>query len=298
MPVSGATLSRIFEENRDLPRTFTVSRATLNEEQIRALDTASSPDVEVMLASCIIPDNAGCREAFVECLQSDGCPIKLQGCTIDCQVLATALRGNSRVASLVLPNYWTAEETMQGIVSRSLAENKSLMHLCFRESAISDENWSLLCQSLQVHPTLTSLDLRNTARVQINGLSDEQKTPRTNLVAEMMQTNTILQTIDIFPRERDQRIYSETILPRLETNRFRPRVLAVKKIVDGPFREKILSRALHCVRSNPNLLWMFLSQNVDAFACSEEEEENSNEETVAVEESVAVAGSKRKHPMV
>jgi hypothetical protein len=53
LPVSAATLSRIFQENRDLPRTFTVSRATLNEEHIRALETASSPDVEVSLISAV-----------------------------------------------------------------------------------------------------------------------------------------------------------------------------------------------------------------------------------------------------
>jgi hypothetical protein len=46
LPVSAATLSRIFQQNnRDLPQTFTVGFATLNEEHIRALETASSPDV-------------------------------------------------------------------------------------------------------------------------------------------------------------------------------------------------------------------------------------------------------------
>jgi hypothetical protein len=90
--------------------------------------------------------------------------------------------------------------------------------------------------------------------------------------------------------------------PRLETNLFRPRVLAVKKTADRPFREKILGRALYSVRSNPNLLWMFLSQNVDAFARSEEEEEHTvSEERVVVEEAavvedaaVVVAGSSKR----
>jgi hypothetical protein len=166
----------------------------------------------------------------------------------------------------------------------------------------SDENLSLLCQSLQVHPTLTILDLLSAGpQVQNDDrivFPDEQKDQRTSLVVEMMQTNTVLQTIKILACEKDSQIYSETILPRLETNRFRPRVLAVKKIVDGPFREKVLGRALHCVKRNPNLVWMFLSQNVDAFARSEEEEEDINEETVAVEESAAVVGSKRKRSMV
>jgi hypothetical protein len=303
LPVSAATLSRIFQENhRNLPRTFTLSCATLNEEQIRALETASSPDVEVMLASCSIPDNAGCREVFVACLQNDGCPIKLQECAIDCQVLATALAGNSRVTSLVLPYGWRRDDTGTGVNLRSLAENKSLVHLGLFGVSISDENWSVLCQSLQAHPTVTSVDLRDTLpwRAQNRAIimfSREQKAKRTSRVAEMMQTNTVLQTIHFSIYERDDEIYSQVILPRLETNRFRPRVLAVKKTVDRPFREKVLGRALHCVRSNPNLVWMFLSQNVDAFVRSEEEEEeeeSNSEETVAADEAEAVAGSKRK----
>jgi hypothetical protein len=56
------------------------------------------------------------------------------------------------------------------------------------------------------------------------------------------------------------------------------------------------------VKSNPNLVWMFLSENVDAFVRSEEEEEEEEVEgnsevpaSVAAAPlvvSVAVAGSK------
>jgi hypothetical protein len=92
--------------------------------------------------------------------------------------------------------------------------------------------------------------------------------------------------------QRDEKIYTEAILPYLEANLYRPRVLAVKKTKQRPFREKVLGRALYCVRSNPNLVWMFLSQNVDAVVRLEEEEEESNSEMPAVVE--AVAGSKRK----
>jgi hypothetical protein len=116
-----------------------------------------------------------------------------------------------------------------------------------------------------------------------------------------MQANTVLQTVHLSDGERDDQIYTENICPRLETNLFRPRVLAVKKTADRPFREKILGRALYCVRSKPNLVWMFLSQNVDAFVRSEEEEENTiSEETVVdeaaiVEEAaVVVAGSSNR----
>jgi hypothetical protein len=87
----------------------------------------------------------------------------------------------------------------------------------------------------------------------------------------MMKGNKSLHTIEVSNELYDQQIYAEMILPYLETNRYRPRVLAVIEIDDRPIRQPVLGRALYCVRSNPNLVWLFLSENVDAFVRSEEE---------------------------
>jgi hypothetical protein len=127
-------------------------------------------------------------------------------------------------------------------------------------------------------------------------LSGEQKTNRMRMLAEMVQQNTVLHTIHLPERERDEHIYTQEIHPYLEVNLYRPRVLAIKKTSERPFREKVLGRALHSVRSNPNLVWMLLSENVDAFVrLEEEEEEESNSEVpAAAAAAVAVAGSKRK----
>jgi hypothetical protein len=166
---------------------------------------------------------------------------------------------------------------------------------------------------------LTNLNLRNTRpRFHDNDdndddnddaddeglLADEQNTHRTRLLAETMQENTVLHTIALSEGDYawDQQIYTEEISPYLETNLYRPRVVAVKKTIERPFREKVLGRALGCVKSNPNLVWMFLSENVDAFVRSEEEEEGNSEVPVAaaaaapvvVGVAVSVAGSKRK----
>jgi hypothetical protein len=129
--------------------------------------------------------------------------------------------------------------------------------------------------------------------------SDEQKTRRARALAEMMQNNTVLQTIELSEGQYNQQIYTEEIRPNLETNLYRPRVLAVKKTKDRPFREKVLGRAVYSVRSHhPNLVWMLLSENVDAFVCSEEEEEEESKSAVPVVVAaavvLAVAGSKRK----
>jgi hypothetical protein len=113
----------------------------------------------------------------------------------------------------------------------------------------------------------------------------------------MMQNNTVLQTIELSEGQYNQQIYTEEIRPNLETNLYRPRVLAVKKTKDRPFREKVFGRAVYSVRSHPNLVWMLPSENVDAFVCSEEEEEESKSAVpvvVAAAVVLAVAGSKRK----
>jgi hypothetical protein len=113
----------------------------------------------------------------------------------------------------------------------------------------------------------------------------------------MLHQNTVLHTIQLrHEHERDEQIFMEEILPRLETNLYRPRVLAVKKTTERSFREKVLGRALASVKSSPNLVWMFLSENVDAFVRSEEEEHESTSIEVLVTSTAAVAadGSKRK----
>jgi hypothetical protein len=184
------------------------------------------------------------------------------------------------------------------ILFAAVANNKSLVDLDLNGRSINNDSWTLLCESLKAHPTLTSLDIRNTRYTLV--LSDEQKSHRTRLLSEMMKENTVLHTITLWEGERDEKIYMEEISPYLETNRYRPRVVAVKKTTERLFREKVLGRALDCVKSNPNLVWMFLSENVDAFVRSEEEEEaevvleDHSEVVVSVAAAVAVAGSKRK----
>jgi hypothetical protein len=59
----------------------------------------------------------------------------------------------------------------------------------FGES-INDENWSVLCESLKAHHTLTSLDLRDTnpiIRTTRNELTEDHKAHRTRVLAEMMK---------------------------------------------------------------------------------------------------------------
>jgi hypothetical protein len=101
----------------------------------------------------------------------------------------------------------------------------------------------------------------------VETMFNQQKAFRMLALAEAIEENTVLRTLVLSPDETDDEIVQESIRPRLETNLFRPRVLAVKHAI-GPcssFRLQVLGRALQlpCVSKNPNLLWCFLSENVD-----------------------------------
>jgi hypothetical protein len=96
-------------------------------------------------------------------------------------------------------------------------------------------------------------------------LFDDQKQERTRMVAEMMRENTVLQAFNFLENEYDDLIYAEAILPHLVSNLYRPRVLAVTETRNRQLLKKVLGRSLYSVRSNPDLVWMFLSNNVDVF---------------------------------
>jgi hypothetical protein len=324
-PLSGAGLSLFFQESRDSLREVTLMHMVLSAEQCLALATMTRLDMELEIRYCSLADDAA--GAFVECLQSDRGPVELSTCNIDRHVLATALTGASRVTKLKLDSRRTNDADM-AVVFAALANNSGLVELDLQHCNMSDVNWSILCESLKAHHTLTCLDLRlaipRNPTGRGNGLTDDQKLHRTRLLAEMVQHNTVLHTIQLVSEnerdeeiytglladmvhrntilhtvtlgnERDPQIYTEEILSRLETNLYRPRVLAVKKTKEITFREKVLGRALFSVNSSPNLVWMFLSENVDAFARTEEEHETTSIEVPAVVVSAAaVAGTKRK----
>jgi hypothetical protein len=297
LPISGPVLSQLFDHSRGSLREVTLRDMIFDEEHITVL--ASSPLQELVLRGCRFSDDEACRNAFRHWLQDSRGPTEMNRCVIDSDVLSEAMRGNSRLGKLLLSpeRASTADDCEMSLLVSALADNKGLTHFDAFWYAISDENWSILCRSLQKHPTLASVDLACTGPKNPAGkrlFTEEQKNNRTLALAKVMQTNTMINTIRLFPGEFDELIFAESIQPRLEANLNRPRVLAVKKEDNnGSFREKVLGRALSCVSSDANLVWMFLSENVDAFSPCEEQKGIANID-MAVAEPSTIAGSKRK----
>jgi hypothetical protein len=71
-----------------------------------------------------------------------------------------------------------------------------------------------------------------------------------------------IHTIICSPHDRREP-YQGSVVPYLETNKFRPRLLAIQKTRPFPYRVKVLGRALLATRTDPNLFWMFLSGNAE-----------------------------------
>jgi hypothetical protein len=294
-PLSGAGLSLFFQESHSCLRRVSLENMALNADQCLALATMSRLDVELRIHICTPADDAA--GAFVEFLHGDKCPVALTCCTIDNQILASALTGNSRVTRFKPYNERTNDAGMAILVA-ALSNNRGLEDLDLREHAISDDNWSVLCESLKTHPTLTKLYLHCTSprsppstRGRIV-MTDDQKAHRTRLLAEMMQENTILNTLELSESVSDQQIYTEEILPYLETNRYRPRVLAIKK-ADLSLRRSLLGLALQTesVRKDSNLLWIFLSENADILVIQSSEDDEQVEEVAAIAPVLAVAAA-------
>jgi hypothetical protein len=114
----------------------------------------------------------------------------------------------------------------------------------------------------------------------------------------MLYSNTMVHTIELPDAYTDEEVYQNSILPRLEMNRtcFEVQRQAVKR-ADPSIRPQLLGRALHVVRYNPELVYLFLSENVPAFVRTEEEQEQEQDSaTPLLNDPTIVAGQKRKAP--
>jgi hypothetical protein len=79
----------------------------------------------------------------------------------------------------------------------------------------------------------------------------------------MLKVNTSIHTVRFDRSLTSTDLYRESLVPYLETNRFRPHVRAIQKTRSITYRTKVLGRALLAVRSDPNRFWMLLSGNAE-----------------------------------
>jgi hypothetical protein len=233
----------------------------LKEEDCRALATLERTDLKVKLGYCTIePNNA--EDTFIEWFRNNQIVTEIDNCS----PITSALRGNTSVKKLVIErnNSNFGEEEILSLC-QALPGNMGIEHLAISGLEMSDEACRLFFRSLTMHPRINFLSIQS--------YSVEAKRTMMKAIIKMLHLNTRFHTIKTPDAYTDEEMYQNSILPRLEMNRtsFEVQRQAVKR-ADPSIRPQLLGRALHAVRYNPELVFLFLSENVPAFVWTEEEE--------------------------
>jgi hypothetical protein len=255
--IKPASLAYLIEHCQSL-KALTLEEIVLDENRCRALGACSRPGVEIMLTNCVITSDG--TSALAEVLECNRGPTRLDCCDIDYTVLANGLRGNSRLKlfrALIPNNRDVGNEALLAIAG-TLRENIGLINLELLTGRLTMNNktWDAVCDSLKTHPTLVVLTLRSDAPV-----APAVVKPRIKALLNTMKINTSIHTMRLGARVSDHKLFRESVIPYLKTNRLRPRVRAIQKARPIAYRAKVLGRALVSERTNANRLWMLLSGN-------------------------------------
>jgi hypothetical protein len=255
--------------------------------------TLERTDLEVKLFYCTL-EPVDAEDTFIEWFRNNQVVTEIDCCHIGGHILS-ALSGNNSVKKLIIDmGIRKFGEGKLCSLLGALPGNMGIEHLTIFDFEISHKTWILLFRSLSTHPRIKLLSLRHKWFTVPTLLSAASKTARMKAVIQMLHINTVVHTIDLVDHFRDEEMYQNFILPRLEMNRscFAVQRQAMKR-ADPSIRPQLLGRALHVVRYNPNLLFQFLSENVPAFVRAEEEEASA----IPLQNDPAiVSGQKRKAP--
>jgi hypothetical protein len=266
--INAPALSYLMEQCQSLNE-LSLYGLEMDENLCRVLGDYSRPGLEIELDGCNLT-SAG-TSALVECLGRNQGPTKLEGCNNDAFVLADGLRGNSRLKSYRQDFFKDSEyfhDCNQQILAIAVAirENKGLLEfaiICYGGIAMNEETWGAVCDSLKTHPTLEELNLQ-----QVSSNTTERPPPskimsRMQALLDLMQENTSIQSLTVDSQCSRHEIYRKSVIPCLERNRFRPRLLAIQKTRPIAYRAKLLGQALLAARTDANRFWMLLSGNAE-----------------------------------
>jgi hypothetical protein len=126
---------------------------------------------------------------------------------------------------------------------------------------MNNETWDAICDSLKTHPTLEVLDLGapfHNARTAPAVLKS-----RIQALLDMVKVIMSIHTIHLHDLYNEHELFRTPVIPYLETNRLRPRLLAIQKTRPITYRAKVLGRALLAVCTDANSFWMLLSGNTE-----------------------------------
>jgi hypothetical protein len=260
--MNAPALAYLMERCQSL-KVLTLEYLEINENHCRVLGDYSRPDLEIVLYRCKITSTGAA--SLAEVLGRNQGPTKLDDCFVDNSVLVNGLRGNSRLKSLSRHFSGSPEDVSREVlaIAGALRENKGLIELNLACQGVrgSNEAWGAICDSLETHPTLEVLNLRSTF-MNAAPASAVLKSQIQALV-DMMKVNMSIHTINLDDHYYEHKLFKESVIPYLETNRLRPRLLDIQRTRPIAYRAKVLGRALLAVRTDSNRFWMLLSGNAE-----------------------------------
>jgi hypothetical protein len=262
--INAPTLSYMMEHCQSM-KYLSLLDLEMDENHCRVLGAYSRPGLKIELNRCKLT-SAGAG-ALAEVLGRNQGPTKLNCCDIDYCATADGLRGNSRLKSLKqdFSGDFSVRNRQILAIADAVRENKGLVELsirCFGAiDAMNEETWGAVCDSLKTHPSLEVLNLQ---RLHMRGGAPPVVIiSRMQALVDMVKVNTSIQMLNLDSHYSEHEIYRMSIIPYLETNRFRPRLLAIQKTRPIAYRAKVLGRALLAARTDANMFWMLLSGNAE-----------------------------------
>jgi hypothetical protein len=259
--INAPALEYLMEQCQSL-KVLTLKNLEMDENHCRVLGAYSRPGLEIKLTYCKL--TTASTSALAEVLERNQGPTVLDRCDIDYSILANGLRGNSRLKRLRVDYSSNLDDGNRHVLAISglLRENKGLVELDFHSALrLSDETWGAICDSLKTHPTLEVLNMPSTLNTATTGPA--AITSRIQALLDLMKLNLSIHTMHLGDRYNKHDLFRESVIPYLETNLFRPRLLAIQKTRPIVYRAKVLGEALLAVRTDPNRLWMLLSGNAE-----------------------------------
>jgi hypothetical protein len=259
--ISAPPLAYLLEQCQSL-KSLTLVDLALDENHCRVLGDDSKPGLEIELEYSKLT-NAG-TSALAEVLGRNRGPTTLYYVLLTIP-LADGLRGNTRLKSFqprISSNRDDGKRELLALAG-GLKENKGLVELDLNTDGFrgNNETWGAICDSLKTHPTLEILNLRS-------AFIDAAMAPaviksRIQALVDMITVNISIHTIYVDSVYSEHELFRGSVIPHLETNRLRPRLLAIQRTRPIAYRAKVLGQALLAARNNANRFWMLLSGNAE-----------------------------------
>ena len=269
LPVDASMLEAVLKNSQAL-QSLVIGTFVLTAPQMRAL--ASANGVQVALEYCNLTQTSF---DLATCLQDNLGPAILYRCELDSVSLAAALPNNTSLRQLTLRSSYgnsAKDRTIIKALAIALKSNKGLETLSLAHCTVSNENCQILCDSLKHHSALKVLDLTKTSK----GAAADTVSHLQSL-EQMLHTNTVLHTIHMNTTiaaegnasiSQGVGVWQGQIVSRLERNLYRARVDAIQHAAASK-RPSLVAHSVAAVTGSPDVVWMILSQNVEAIAgCS------------------------------